>query len=766
MILSYQILAQFINLGETRRDSWIKEFKKWFNQNKQTSTPAIEPKPRKKIEPETIVKIFNQLGLEAEILYDYCQISKQLIVAEVIRKNRHPQFPKLWICLAATGHETLTIVCGADNFNVGDKVILAPVGAQLSKDLIIKERKFGEYYSQGMFCSWTELQIDKPDEGIAILPEEAVVGESNPLKYVGYQDCLFKVETPWQEKEWKSPWVLAQYLAKMLRIPRDKPDWEDRKDWRNYQITRTGQVGIAIDTLIKEDTAIKLPMQIKNTFAKMQTPMTNHWLKDLVQYIEWEMGINLEEVGYQIKKTESDLQTNRWNLSIKINYHQPQKEKKKLPYLLVFYAYQRFIYWIKQLAPKLILIEKKNLYWINDQIWVNWKEIQNLLGNSITEYKLKKLLLNSDFEANSDEKGKNLLFKIPKYRLITSKNQIASELLRLLGCDAIQPKQLNSSEMQWDKSGDWLTVQKISDHLLHWGIKEEKYSPLVQAENAFNIKTKKERIRLLPKNKNLSLQNSLISALMINHQEKANRFTINKIFFQENNQPQEKMHLGIVLQQNWINNPIKKQKIDVDQMFLVQIIKNICQIVDISPKYLQKEQVVQDKNKVLIYQNIDELLSNQGYENIFYQNKWIGQIGIVQQEKKKDNYFYLEIDLTTLFDLRTNQKNKFKESNKNEEKDIYVDLSLHFINGFESKIYCPIGEEKAIECNHYQHLIQYINSLDKEIKAVELIDQYQNQNLTFRVWKKGEGAMTKSSKKDLFAKVITGINRLENVKIL
>ena len=163
------------------------------------------------------------------------------------------------------------------------------------------------------------------------------------------------------------------------------------------------------------------------------------------------------------------------------------------------------------------------------------------------------------------------------------------------------------------------------------------------------------------------------------------------------------------------------------------MIINICKMLNISDKHLLKEQLVHNSKKVIIQQNLDPLIPNCGYENIFYQDQWIGQIGILQKTKQKNNYFYLEIDLTTLFKFQNGSQQKTRLATTKSTEEVYIDISLQFQPIFTKKIYCLVSKDKVIECNHYQHLIEYIHSLDKTITRVHLIDQYQNKSLTFRI---------------------------------
>ncbi|GAP52026.1 phenylalanine--tRNA ligase subunit beta [Streptomyces azureus] len=74
--------------------------------------------------------------------------------------------------------EPQEIVCGARNFAVGDKVVVALPGAVLPGDFQIAERKTYGRMSRGMICSSDELNMgDDGTKGIIVLPPETEVGK-------------------------------------------------------------------------------------------------------------------------------------------------------------------------------------------------------------------------------------------------------------------------------------------------------------------------------------------------------------------------------------------------------------------------------------------------------------------------------------------------------------------------------------------------------------------------------------------------------------
>src|SRR5690606_25276600 len=85
---------------------------------------------------------------------------------------------KLNLCTVDVGQgEPLSIVCGAANYEVGDKVPTALVGAVLPNGMRIESRKLRGVPSHGMLCSESELGLAEESEGLMILEVDAEVGK-------------------------------------------------------------------------------------------------------------------------------------------------------------------------------------------------------------------------------------------------------------------------------------------------------------------------------------------------------------------------------------------------------------------------------------------------------------------------------------------------------------------------------------------------------------------------------------------------------------
>ena len=93
-------------------------------------------------------------GFELDALEPAAPDFNQVIVAEILSAERHPQADKLQVCRVSTGQgEPLQIVCGAPNARAGLKSALAMVGASLPGIPEIKAAKLRGVESSGMLCS-------------------------------------------------------------------------------------------------------------------------------------------------------------------------------------------------------------------------------------------------------------------------------------------------------------------------------------------------------------------------------------------------------------------------------------------------------------------------------------------------------------------------------------------------------------------------------------------------------------------------------------
>lgn len=133
----------------------------------------------------------------------------KIVIGQVKKIEKHPDAEKLVICQVDIGQpELLQIVTGAPNVFEGAKVPVVLDGGRVAGGhdgsrtpggIKIKKGKLRGVESYGMMCSIEELGSsremfpDAPENGLYIMKDDAVVGES-AVKYLGLDDTVVEYE--------------------------------------------------------------------------------------------------------------------------------------------------------------------------------------------------------------------------------------------------------------------------------------------------------------------------------------------------------------------------------------------------------------------------------------------------------------------------------------------------------------------------------------------------------------------------------------------
>jgi len=122
--------------------------------------------------PEELAHELTMHGLEVEhVEYPWPGV----VTAEIVHLERIKGSDHLSATRVTTGEEELSVVCGAPNIKLHDKVPLARVGAKVG-DVTIAEKRAMGVLSQGMLCSPRELGMSDDHAGILILPKDTPLG--------------------------------------------------------------------------------------------------------------------------------------------------------------------------------------------------------------------------------------------------------------------------------------------------------------------------------------------------------------------------------------------------------------------------------------------------------------------------------------------------------------------------------------------------------------------------------------------------------------
>ncbi|MCL2025131.1 MAG: phenylalanine--tRNA ligase subunit beta [Coriobacteriia bacterium] len=167
-----------------------------------------------------------------------------IYVGQITSKERHPDSDHLWVTrvdIGAVGAEKgadedglLQIVCGAQNFEAGDKVPVATVGTVLvrpgsgdgsgsgdsdgsAQEFVIKKAKLRGVESRGMNCSARELGVGDDADGLMVLPADAPIG-AEFAAWLGASDTILDLEITPNRPDCLSMIGVAREVAAVLDV--------------------------------------------------------------------------------------------------------------------------------------------------------------------------------------------------------------------------------------------------------------------------------------------------------------------------------------------------------------------------------------------------------------------------------------------------------------------------------------------------------------------------------------------------------------------
>jgi phenylalanyl-tRNA synthetase beta chain len=144
-------------------------------------------------------------------------------VARVDAIRPHPDADKIRLVTVDRGAITQEVVCGAWNFDVGDVVTLATVGAVLPGGFEIGAREIRGVVSEGMICSERELGFGDDHEGILVLSGNYEVGRDF-ADYLELPDVVFDLSITPNRPDAMSMLGIARDLAAKLDIELRPPE--------------------------------------------------------------------------------------------------------------------------------------------------------------------------------------------------------------------------------------------------------------------------------------------------------------------------------------------------------------------------------------------------------------------------------------------------------------------------------------------------------------------------------------------------------------
>ena len=267
--------------------------------------------------PEQLAERLTMLGIEVEGVEKQTGEFENVVVAQILASDKHPNADKLSVCRVADGKGERQIVCGAKNYQVGDKVPLALPGCTLptapgQPPFTIKVGKLRGVESQGMLCSAKELGLSEDAEGLLILPQDAQVGQGM-AQHLGRSggDVVYDLEITPNRPDLNSVIGIAREISALTGNPLRLPQSEEKTV--STQTSSLIQVDIRDPELCPRYTArvvrgVKVgpsPAWLKNRLEQVGLRSISN-VVDVTNFVMLEVGQPLHAFDYHLLEKEAE----------------------------------------------------------------------------------------------------------------------------------------------------------------------------------------------------------------------------------------------------------------------------------------------------------------------------------------------------------------------------------------------------------------------------------------------------------------------------
>lgn len=170
-------------------------------------------------------ELLTDLGLEVEGIAPFESVKgglQGIVLGEVLSCEKHPNADRLQVCQVDAGQEEeLSIVCGAPNVAVGQKVPVALVGTTLypsnTDPWKVKKGKIRGVESRGMICAEDEIGLGEDHSGIMVINTELPAGTPCAEIFEIEQDEVFEIGLTPNRADAMSHFGVARDLRAGLR---------------------------------------------------------------------------------------------------------------------------------------------------------------------------------------------------------------------------------------------------------------------------------------------------------------------------------------------------------------------------------------------------------------------------------------------------------------------------------------------------------------------------------------------------------------------
>lgn len=453
------------------------------------------------ISTDQLVKTFNSIGLEVDSISTY-KVPQKIVFGRVLECEKHPDADKLNVCKVDVGDAVLQIVCGASNVRTGLDVVVATVGAVMPDGMVIKQAKLRGVESEGMICSAKEIGL--PDSKDGIMELDGSIGKYKLGQEVCensiFSDDVIEIELTANRGDCLSIRGIARDLSaafdRVLREINIKESEEKRVGiGRILALSHENNLNVNVRYKAVDLKELKLSFIVKLRLLQIEEKKDTD-IESAIAYATHSSGVVLraydhsffcandeilakallcqDENGFasimarENKKastigiTQEDASkatSDEGIVLIEASYIPPDIISKKMQSkkMAVGHSYYRAsrgsepdldqglnycIDFIESNSASSVFGGTIELYDMNEDkiISVSKKEIDEIVGANIDKAKITKILKNLGFETTKLS-AEDFVVSVPKFRHdISNRQDIAEEIVRLIGIDNIPSK--------------------------------------------------------------------------------------------------------------------------------------------------------------------------------------------------------------------------------------------------------------------------------------------------------------------------------------
>lgn len=264
---------------------------------------------------------FDAMTLSGTKCEGYTRADKNLdkiVVGQIKFIEKHPDADKLVVCQVDIGAETIQIVTGAPNVEVGQKVPVVLDGGMVAgghdggpmpeEGIKIKAGKLRGVPSNGMMCSIEELGSSRnfypeaPENGIYVFENDVEVG-SDAIEALGLHDTVFEYEVTSNRVDCFSIIGIAREAAATFRLPFHPPvitttgNEEKAEDYISVEVKDQELCPRYIARVVKNIKIAPSPKWMQRRLAASGIRPINN-LVDITNYVMEEYGQPMHAYDY------------------------------------------------------------------------------------------------------------------------------------------------------------------------------------------------------------------------------------------------------------------------------------------------------------------------------------------------------------------------------------------------------------------------------------------------------------------------------------